>query len=156
MLTDRKLNRLKNFDYRTEALYFVTSCIQNKEHWFGEVINGEMQLNEFGKIAEDQFTWLTSQYTFVVLHAHVVMPNHIHAIIELERNEIKQAELSLSQIMAAYKTLTSKKIRLAGLPEFSWQRSFHDHIIRNKRAYFNILNYIQNNPANWQQDKFNA
>ena len=155
MLQGRKRNRLEFYDYSTENLYFVTSCVLGGEHWLGEVVNGEMQLNSFGKIAEEHFSWLANQCSFLEIHAYVVMPNHVHAILELTGSESGKAPLSVSQVMAAYKTLTSKKIRLAGLPEFAWKRSFHDHIIRNERGYWNIFNYIRNNPAQWQQDKFN-
>ncbi len=56
--------------------------------------------------------------------------------------------------MGAYKTTTSKQIHLAGLPEFKWQRSFHDHIIRDAKSFETITNYIENNPQNWPEDMF--
>lgn len=90
------------------------------------------------------------------------MPNHVHGIIQIYRQLIQAHEQpsvkikSLSELMGAYKTTTSKQIRLAGLPEFAWQRSFHDHIIRNERAYANIANYIADNPARWNEDLFYA
>ena len=135
-----------------------------------------MFLNEFGKIAEQQFSWLDQQYEYVELHSFVVMPNHVHAIIEIvdvrtgrdvdvrtgrdlsqpDQNEKPLIKIkSLSELMGAYKTTTSKQIHLAGLPDFKWQRSFHDHIIRNEEAFFRISNYIKNNPSNWKGDKFN-
>lgn len=56
--------------------------------------------------------------------------------------------------MGAYKMTVSKHIHRAGYPEFEWQRSFHDHIIRNENSYERISNYIFNNPQAWDQDKF--
>ena len=56
--------------------------------------------------------------------------------------------------MGAYKTTVSKQIHLGGYPEFAWQRSFHDHIIRNEASYQNIINYILNNPSKWEEDEF--
>ena len=56
--------------------------------------------------------------------------------------------------MGAYKTTSSKKIHLLGYEAFQWQRSFHDHIIRDEKSYETISNYISNNPALWEQDKF--
>ena len=61
---------------------------------------------------------------------------------------------SLSELMGAYKTTVSKKIHLLGYAEFKWQRSFHDHIIRDEKSYEKISNYIINNPNSWDQDKF--
>ncbi|WP_219855951.1 transposase [Pontibacter mangrovi] len=134
----------------------MTSCVKDKACVFGEVVNETMQLNKYGCIAEQQWTWLKEQYPYVVLHAFVVMPNHVHGILEIDRDAVgtgrdlsalgHAAETetplslslkskSLSQLIGAYKTTTTKLIRAAGLTDFSWQRSFHDHIIRNERAY---------------------
>ena len=61
---------------------------------------------------------------------------------------------SLSQIMGAYKTTSSKLIHEADFDMFAWHRSFHDHIIRDEKSYQNIVNYIENNPNSWSKDKF--
>ncbi len=123
-----------------------------------------MKLNEYGKIAEKQWYWLGEQYPYVVLHAFVVMPNHIHGIIEINRNIVgtghdhirQQLKIkSLSELMGAYKTTVSKQIHLAGFKEFAWQRSFYEHIIRDKKSFKTIAAYITRNPAKWDQDKFN-
>lgn len=128
----------------------------------------EMILNKFGIIANNQLEWLEIQYPYIVLHSYIVMPNHIHAVIEIdslkvdsncktdtgpldsERIKIK----SLSQIMGAYKTTSSKLIHQADYEDFAWHRSFHDHIIRDEKSYLNIVNYIENNPNSWNKDKF--
>src|SRR6478735_29286 len=143
MLPERKLNRLKSFDYRNEAIYFVTICVENRQMVFGEIINGEMRLNEFGKIADQQFKWLENQYPFISLPAWVVMPNHVHVLLEIERKPEISKILSISQLIGAYKTLSSRNIKLAGLSDFAWQRSFHDHIIRDQKGFGNIFEYIQ-------------
>ena len=93
------------------------------------------------------------------------MPNHIHAIIEIDSNlsrtlqnslneDVEIKIKSLSQILGAYKTTSSKLIHEAGFIDFAWHRSFHDHIIRNEKSYLNITNYIENNPSTWLKDKF--
>src|SRR5690606_3825836 len=61
---------------------------------------------------------------------------------------------SISGLMGAYKTTTSKLIRQAGLIDLAWQQYFHDHIIRHETAYRRIEQYIHNNPAFWHQDVF--
>lgn len=83
-------------------------------------------------------------------HARVISHEKAGRDLSLQHQKIK----SLSELMGAYKTTTSKLIRLAGLPDFAWQRSFHDHIIRHNSAYRHIRNYIQENPAKWQDDMF--
>jgi len=145
-----------------------------------------MRLNSFGRIAEKQWHWLAHQYPYVALHAFVVMPNHIHGIMQINRSMIDDSNnhanvrgvgtgrdlslhhehhehdeqhhpikiKSLSQLIGAYKTTTSKQIHLAGNTQFAWQRSFHDHIIKNNTAYWNIYDYIANNPKQWKGDCF--
>ena len=116
----------------------------------------EMILNEFGIIANNQFKWLENQYVFINLHSYIVMPNHIHAVIEIDSILLKEniKIKSLSQIIGAYKTTSSKLIHEAGYEAFSWHRSFHDHIIKDEKSYLNIMNYIENNPKNWYKDSF--
>jgi hypothetical protein len=59
---------------------------------------------------------------------------------------------SLSEIMGAYKTSVSKQIHLLGFMDFSWQRSFHDYIIRDENSYNFIVDYIGTNPTKWELD----
>ena len=56
--------------------------------------------------------------------------------------------------MGALKTTSSKKIHLAGNLHFQWQRSFHDNIVKSENAYWNIYNYITQNPEKWENDTF--
>ena len=114
-----------------------------------------MDLNQFGQIVENRILWLAEQYKYVVLHNYVVMPNHVHAIIEINSSLVKDTKIkSLYQLVGAFKTTSSKHIHLAGYEEFKWQRSFYDNIIRNNRAFQNISNYIDSNPDKWQKDVF--
>ena len=155
MLKERKKNRLKGFDYTSDRLYFVTSCTQDKNHFFGEIINQKMICNEIGLIACEQWIWLQQQFPYIISHGFVIMPNHIHAVLEIRsENIVGQKIKPLSDLIGAYKTTSSKQIHLSGNNEFKWQRSFHDHIIRNEQSYWNILNYIENNPKNWRNDRF--
>lgn len=179
----RKKNRLENYDYSLIGSYFVTICTHDRLCWFGEIKNRNMILNEFGTIAYKQFQWLAIQYPYAQLDAFVVMPNHVHAVVVIDptnspgrrdrsrpaptmHTEIptgiqpRTAEtitngntLSLSNIVGAYKTTTSKLIHQSGYPEFAWQRSFHDHIIRNEIELTKIRQYIERNPLRWWRDR---
>ena len=191
-MKSRKANRLKGYDYSKDNLYFVTSCVKNRKCCFGGVfpvgtgrdlsvhnahnnpdnnpdnideIEAIMILNEIGMIANNQLEWLQNQYPYIILHSHIVMPNHIHAVIEIDSNFLKTVSnldepdkivkiKSLSQIMGAFKTTSSRLIHEAGTIDFAWHRSFHDHIIRDESAYLNIVNYIENNPNSWNKDTF--
>ncbi len=117
-----------------------------------------MQLNKYGKIANVQLDWLSDHYEYVKIHSKVVMPNHVHAVVEIDRSLVSAKEIkikSLSELIGALKTTSSKLIHKAEFLEFKWKRSFHDHIIRNSRSYQNIVNYIQHNPSKWDKDVFN-
>jgi putative transposase len=77
----RKSIRLRGYDYSQEGMYFVTICVQDRESLFGEMINGEMLLNEMGTIAYREWMHTPEIRKNVELDAFVVMPNHIHGII---------------------------------------------------------------------------
>ena len=81
--------RLQNWDYGSHAAYFVTICTKHREHYFGEILNNEMQLNEIGTIAEQE--WIKTPTIRpdmnLELGNFVVMPNHFHAILIIGENE---------------------------------------------------------------------
>jgi len=73
--------RLQNWDYRWAGAYFITLCTHHRQHFFGEIANGKMQLSEIGKIANELWYQIPHHAKNVELGAFVVMPNHIHGII---------------------------------------------------------------------------
>ena len=163
-MKERKRNRKLGFDYSTEAIYFLTICCKNRIHHFGKIENKKMILNEYGKITNEQIQWLEQQYPYFILHNYIVMPNHVHILceilIEKSRTDSSRAVRtgkikSISELMGAFKTTSSKKNHLAGNNLFQWQRSFHDHIVRNDYSYQNIFNYITQNPEKWVEDTYN-
>jgi REP element-mobilizing transposase RayT len=81
---DRKSPRARWFDYNS-GLYFVTVCTRNRDHFFGDVIDGEMQLNEIGRYANLQFQNVMTHYPYAEIPVWIVMPNHIHAIVAIQR-----------------------------------------------------------------------
>lgn len=79
----RRSIRLREYDYSQEGLYFVIICTHERECLFGEIVNGEMQLNEFGKIVYKCWLEISQYFPNLQLHEHIIMPNHIHGIIEI-------------------------------------------------------------------------
>jgi putative transposase len=77
--------RLKNWDYGSNAIYFVTICTQNREHYFGNIADGKMELSETGKIAQRFWVEIPIHFPFVKLGEFVVMPNHVHGIIIIDK-----------------------------------------------------------------------
>lgn len=78
----RRSIRLKGYDYSQNGLYFITICCHAKACLFGEVINGKMILNNAGKLSDKCWMEIPIHFPNVVLHEYVIMPNHVHAIIE--------------------------------------------------------------------------
>ena len=121
--------------------------------------NIAMQLNQFGAIVKNQIEWLMVQYPYIDIHNFVIMPNHFHLILEIDSLRCIDKNIkikSVSGLMGALKTTTSRLIHVASFENFAWHRSFHDHIIRNESEYYHISNYIDNNPQKWFQDCFFA
>ena len=77
--------RLQHWDYGSDALYFVTICTQNREHYFGEIADGKMQLSETGKMSHRFWFEIPNHFPFVQLGEFVVMPNHVHGIIIIDK-----------------------------------------------------------------------
>ncbi len=82
-LSHRKSIRLKGHDYSQKGLYFITICCHEKKHLFGKIINKKMILNDAGIHAKKCWLEIPSHFTNVILHEYIIMPNHIHGIIEL-------------------------------------------------------------------------
>lgn len=154
---------MRGFDYSQEGIYFVTICTYQKEWLFGEIVNGKMILNEFGKIIGSIWQTLLTHHQ-VKLDAFQIMPNHVHLIIilpPLRRGIARNAPTfgnvtagSLSCVIRSYKSECTKQIHQiidnSELP--IWQRNYYEHIIRNERDYWAIKQYIADNDKNWEQD----
>ncbi|WP_139957988.1 transposase [Flavicella sediminum] len=115
----RRSIRLKGYDYAQAGLYFITLCVQNRQHLFGEIMNGEMQLNAFGKIAAQEWIATEEIRKNCTLGAFIIMPNHFHAIISIDY-ALKESETigtftspsqSIGAIIRGYKGASTKKIK---------------------------------------------
>ena len=80
---NRRSIRFKGYDYTQAGLYFITICCQNRACLFGEIENGKMMLNDAGAIANDCWLNIPNHFPNAILHEYVIMPNHVHGIIEL-------------------------------------------------------------------------
>ncbi len=169
---ERKLNRLREYDYSQAGWYFITICTQNRECLFGEVKYGEMVLNKFGKIVENQWLGLEKHFDCIHLDEWIIMPNHLHGIIELLKNnnvgnaqvgnaqvrslQDDRTKMLLSKIIHGFKAAVTKEInKIQNDLHFQWQKSFYDHIIRDERDLNRIRKYIIENPIKWEFDQRN-
>ena len=137
----------------------VRGKISNISNSNKESSNQIMQLNNYGQIVLERLQWLAERYKYVLIHSHIIMPNHVHAIIEIDSLLIPDVGIkikSLSELVGAFKSTSSKLIHDAGLLDYKWKRSFHDTIIKDDKAFKNISNYIINNASNWKSDSLNS
>lgn len=141
----RKHPRLKGYDYSTPNYYFVTICTHDKRCIFGNTGN----CNVLGMIAQEGILRIPEHHFGVMVDHSVVMPNHVHMLIHLCDNRS-----NLETVIGSFKSRVSKQIHKIQPALCVWQKSFHDHIIRNEKSYQNIWLYIEENPMNWKQDCF--
>ncbi len=161
----RRSIRLKGYDYRQAGAYFITICTKDRSYLFGEVVDGEMRLNEIGQIVVDTWQWLATQYKNIELDAWVVMPNHLHGIIVIadeycrggSRTAPTQQRKPIGRLIGVFKTVSTKHINnirnTPGLPVY--QRNYYEHIIRNEESLTQIRQYLLNNPGQWEFDREN-
>jgi REP element-mobilizing transposase RayT len=182
-LPQRRSPRLQGYDYTQEGAYFVTICTRNRLPLFGEVIDDQVHLNEWGEFAAECWAQIPQHFAHVELDAAVVMPNHVHGIlvfvdrpqsiqeahdggpgennghdsvVSLPGTFGKPVSGSLSSIIRSYKAAVTYGIMKA-FPDVEtplWQGRFHDHIIRSQKSLDIIRAYVVNNPARWTEDKF--
>jgi len=166
--------RLKQYDYSQPGAYFVTICTWKRKNLFGEIVNGAMQLNQWGEHAKKDWEitgCLRKEY--IENDIFIIMPNHLHGIIVITKQITKPgmtAKLnapieqfgkprkgSLSSIIQIYKTEVTKAIRYEGYGEYEsvWQPGYYEHIIRDDQEFNLIEEYIRYNPSLWDEDNEN-
>ena len=163
------------------GLYFVTICTKERVHYFGEISENEMHLTEVGQYVVEQIRNVQVHYNYAKIPLCVVMPNHLHAIVIIDgdnipykRRVVKTLDGSmvesrrattlqqrgianmqgwLSVVVGGIKSAVTKFANERGIP-FAWQTRFHDRIVRDTCEMNQIADYIENNVQKWEMDKF--
>ena len=149
--THTRSRRLEGYDYARAGVYFVTLCTHERTCLFGRVVDGEMRLDAAGRMAAEEGVRSAGICTEVRLDAWVVMPNHVHGLVVIVPPG------SLGAFIAGFKSAATRRInRMRGTPDAPvWQRNYHDHIVRNERAWRALRRYVAGNPARWDTDENN-
>lgn len=162
--------RRPNWNYAAPGYYFVTICTQERRYYFGNVRDAVMHLSEIGKSAEKQWQDIPNHYDNVTLDEFVIMPNHLHGIIQisgpewnpkiaLHRKKTLLESLpqggSIPHIVRCYKAGITYWCKQHGL-NFGWQPGFHDRIVRGPNSLSAVRKYIRDNPLNWGKDEHNS
>lgn len=155
----RRSIRLKGYDYSRPGAYFITICTHQRECLLGEIIDGQIQLNQFGKIVQYHWQNLEKHHSHIQLDEFVVMPNHFHGIIIINTKldtdtSINIQQTAIPEIIRGFKTFSARQINKLrhqpGVP--LWQRNYYERIIRDEEELNQIKKYIINNPQNWEKD----
>ena len=160
LLPKRRRTRLAGWDYSASGAYFVTVCTREKQKLLGEVVGGgvydapQTRLSEQGKAVQESLRQMT-EHNEVTVEKAVIMPNHLHLLLVVHAHPggSSQAPNPTNAAIPQFVSLFKRRCnRLCG--ENIWQRSYHDHIIRDEADFQRIWEYIDTNPAKWQNDCF--
>ncbi|WP_010665388.1 transposase [Marinilabilia salmonicolor] len=77
--------RMQNWDYGWNAAYFVAICTANRDLFFGDIVHGKMRLSEIGEMVHKYWFEISEHFPFVKLDVHIVMPNHVHGIVLIDK-----------------------------------------------------------------------
>ncbi len=148
----RRSIRLREYDYSQSGLYFVTICVYNRECFLGDIEQGVFLATPLGKIVQQSISELISSQPDIAIASWVVMPNHLHFIIDIQH----KSNITLGEIIRKFKYETTKQINIVrNSPGVKvWQRNYYEHIIRSDRAHQIICQYIHQNPSKWNNDQF--
>jgi putative transposase len=171
--------RLQSWDYSADAAYFITICTKGREHYFGEIqASNRIKLSEIGQHVNKCWSDIPIHFPYVILDAFIIMPDHIHGIIIINKQNVIDATVgtqhfvsllhkstksvqhknqfgpqsqNLASIIRGFKIGITKYAKMNKI-DFCWQSRYHDHIIRNDLELDRIRNYINANPLNWRNE----
>ena len=160
-LPKRKPNRIPHFDYSTPGAYFVTICTQDKLPLLCTIVGGcaldapDVRLSRSGEIVQ-KYILSGNRIPGVIVEKYVIMPNHIHLILLVEagaRTGTSRAPSPTNAVVPHFVS-TLKRFCHRDIGKKIFQRSYHDHVIRNEASYLKIWQYIDTNPIRWTADCF--
>ena len=158
----RKRNRLEKYDYSSAGAYFITICTEGRREILSRIVVGgdvldapkKEELLPYGEIAEKYIHQLNDFYGDIVVDRYVIMPNHIHIMLFVSENGASRTSPPTKQHTTVSKFLsTFKRFCNKEYGENIWQRSYYDHVIRDRQDYEEHARYIMENPARWCYDE---
>ncbi len=181
----RRSIRLRGHDYSRSGAYYVTICVEDDRCLLGEVVLGQMNENDAGRMVDRVWRSIPARFPAAELDEHIVMPNHFHGIIKIvgaplvgapvgrdvtydrpeartEKRAPTRGAPTFGDMVGAFKSITTdeyiRRVREAAWPRFGgrfWQRNFYEHIVRDEDELEKIRDYIRRNPLMWAIDRYN-
>ncbi len=156
-LPQRRRLRLKDYDYSQTGCYFVTVCVQNRKRILcrGEQCSPgnsrSFELSAIGEIVDIAVNSIEKYYPNLRIDNYTIMPNHIHMIISMDDDKSGRTLFAptISRVIKQLKGYVTKQIGYS-----IWQKSYHDHSIRDEQSYFQLFEYIETNCLKWELDKY--
>jgi putative transposase len=140
--------RLRGYDYASSGAYFITICTHDRQHLFGDIVDGKMAESQLGQVARQHWQRLSRHHRNLAIDEFVVMPDHFHGILTLQ----EPLGTPISEIIRGFKTFSAREInrirQKQGTPV--WQRNYYERIIRSQPALNRVRQYIIENPKNWR------
>jgi REP element-mobilizing transposase RayT len=127
--------RMKNYDYASNGAYFITIVTQNRDHFFGDIVDNKMILNEIGKIAQKYWDEIPQHFPFIRLDEMVVMPNHIHGILWIDDDLVGGGCRDAINRVSTATTEKFEKTKKSGGITGKNNPMFYDNISRVLRWY---------------------
>ena len=159
----RKSTRLQNFDYNNVGVYFITICTRDRQQILSDIVGGDVldappsvELLPCGMVADKIINQLNDFYDNLSVENYVIMPNHIHIILfvnSLENGASRTSPPTRQHSAVPHFVSTFKRFCNKEIGNNIFQRSFHDHVIRDREDYDEIVKYICENPMNWYFDE---
>lgn len=155
--------RLPRYDYSSPGVYFVTVCIKEMRCLLGCIVGGgacdapQIRLSAQGAIVRKYIDVMAGKYPHIRIAKYVIMPNHIHMLIVIDsRAQVDGASQAPHPTNAVLPKFVSLLKRYCNheIGYNIFQRSYHDHIIRDEAGYRKIWHYIDTNTSKWKQDRF--
>jgi len=174
----RRSIRLQGYDYSAAGAYFVTICAKERACLFGDVVDGEMMLNQAGNVAHGCWRDIPGHFPHAELDEFVIMPNHVHGIIVIGDHDAVDVTVgatvgaknfsplhpghppngtskTIGSIVRGFKIGVTKWMRQNTPVQTVWQRNYYEQVIRNEESLDRIRRYIAENPARWAHDREN-
>ena len=166
----RKHLRVLGFDYRENCAYFVTICTGQRRCIFGEIVDAKLCPTQRALISAQCWLDIPNHHPFVELDAYIIMPNHLHGVLNFVANPVAATPASplvpkahgpssnsLGSVVGSFKSAVTRKINKLrpGTGTGIWQPNYYEHIIRNDSSLERIRDYIDANPARWNSDEEN-